>query len=46
MRDKKNRGGEIRMALPIGLGQMHEGEGRWTVPVPESVLSWSLTRMQ
>ncbi len=37
--DKKNREGEIRLALPTGLGAMHRGEGRWTVPVSHDVLA-------
>jgi len=37
--DKKNRDGQVRLALPTGLGAMHEGEGRWTVPVTEDHLA-------
>jgi 3-dehydroquinate synthase len=40
--DKKNRDGQVRLALPIGLGAMHEGEGRWTVPVTEELLATAL----
>lgn len=38
-RDKKNRDGEVRLALPARLGAMHEGEGRWTVPVSHEQLA-------
>jgi 3-dehydroquinate synthase len=37
MGDKKNRAGQIRCALPAGVGRMHPGE-RWTTAVPERVL--------
>lgn len=40
--DKKNRGGQVRLALPTGLGVMHEGEGQWTVPVTEDLLASAL----
>ncbi|MEO8635297.1 MAG: 3-dehydroquinate synthase [Gemmatimonadales bacterium] len=40
--DKKNRDGQVRLSLPSGLGTMHEGGGRWTVPVPEEILSSTL----
>jgi 3-dehydroquinate synthetase len=40
--DKKNRAGAIRMALPSGLGRMHEGEGWWTVPVERRVVEEGL----
>ncbi len=39
LHDKKNRDGQVRLALPTGLGQMHEGEGHWTVPVTEDHLA-------
>ncbi len=39
LQDKKNRDGQVRLALPTRLGQMHEGEGRWTVPVTEDLLA-------
>jgi 3-dehydroquinate synthase len=39
LHDKKNRAGEVRLALPASLGTMHEGEGRWTVPVTEDLLA-------
>ena len=39
LHDKKNREGQIRLALPTGLGVMHEGEGQWTVPVTEDLLA-------
>ncbi|HSB55506.1 MAG TPA: 3-dehydroquinate synthase [Gemmatimonadales bacterium] len=39
LHDKKNRDGAIRLALPTGLGQMHEGEGRYTVPVTQDLLA-------
>jgi len=37
--DKKNREGVIRMALPSGLGRMYQGEGLWTVAVPDAAIS-------
>lgn len=37
-RDKKNRDGQVRLALPSGLGAMPVGDGRWTVPVTEELL--------
>jgi 3-dehydroquinate synthase len=37
--DKKNREGQVRLALPTGLGTMYEGGGRWTVPVTEDLLA-------
>jgi 3-dehydroquinate synthase len=39
LHDKKNREGQVRLALPIGLGAMHEGEGQWTVPVTHDLLA-------
>ncbi|HMV31148.1 MAG: 3-dehydroquinate synthase [Gemmatimonadales bacterium] len=39
LHDKKNRDGQVRLALPTGLGQMHEGDGQWTVPVTEDHLA-------
>jgi 3-dehydroquinate synthase len=41
--DKKNRNGEVRLALPTGLGQMHSVAGQWTVPVTEELLAWGLS---
>ena len=43
--DKKNRDGQVRLSLPSGLGQMHEGGGSWTLPVPPELLSTTLTRL-
>jgi 3-dehydroquinate synthase len=40
--DKKNRTGQIRLALPAGIGTMHPGEGRWTVPVTPDHLASAL----
>jgi 3-dehydroquinate synthase len=37
--DKKNREGQIRLALPTRLGAMHAGNGHWTVPVTEDLLA-------
>jgi 3-dehydroquinate synthase len=37
--DKKNRDGEIRLTLPRSIGAMHEGDGRWTVPVTQDLLA-------
>ena len=31
--DKKNRQGQIRLALPSALGAMHPGDGHWTTAV-------------
>lgn len=42
LHDKKNREGQVRLALPVGLGAMHEDEGRWTVPVTEELLASAL----
>jgi 3-dehydroquinate synthase len=39
LHDKKNREGQIRLALPIGLGAMYQGEGKFTVPVTEELLA-------
>jgi 3-dehydroquinate synthase len=39
LHDKKNREGQVRLALPIGLGVMHEAEGQWTVPVTHDLLA-------
>jgi len=39
LRDKKNRGGEVRLALPAKLGAMHPGDGLWTIPVTEELLA-------
>jgi 3-dehydroquinate synthetase len=39
LHDKKNRGGEVRLALPTRLGAMHPGEGNFTVPVTEELLA-------
>jgi 3-dehydroquinate synthase len=36
--DKKNRGGELRLALPAALGRMHTEENSWTVPVAPTVI--------
>ena len=44
-RDKKNRDGQVHLSLPSGLGSMHAGDGHWTVPVPEEVLSSTLARL-
>ncbi|HXG43957.1 MAG TPA: 3-dehydroquinate synthase [Gemmatimonadales bacterium] len=41
-RDKKNRAGQVRLALPAGLGVAHPGEGRWTVPVTDDLLARAL----
>ncbi len=39
LHDKKNSDGEVRLALPTGVGRMHEDAGRWTVPVPAEMLA-------
>ncbi len=40
--DKKNRAGEVRLALPAGLGVAYAAGGRWTVPVTEDLLARAL----
>lgn len=40
--DKKNRDGEVRMALPLRLGAMHHDGGDWTVPVTDDLLASAL----
>jgi len=42
LHDKKNRDGQVRLALPTRLGAMHDGAGRWTVPVTEELLASAL----
>jgi 3-dehydroquinate synthase len=42
LHDKKNRDGQIRLALPVGVGVMHHGEGRWTAPVTAEMLASAL----
>ncbi len=37
-RDKKNRAGRLRMALPSRVGAMHEFDGRWVTDVPVEVV--------
>lgn len=39
LHDKKNREGQVRLALPVGLGAMHQGDGQWTVPVTHDMLA-------
>jgi 3-dehydroquinate synthase len=39
--DKKNRAGEIHLALPVAIGQMHEAHG-WTTPVKDDVIGAGL----
>ena len=41
--DKKNRGGNVRYALPCGLGAMSRGDGSWVTPVEDSVVLAALT---
>jgi 3-dehydroquinate synthase len=36
--DKKNRAGELRLALPAALGRMHTEENSWTVPIAAAVI--------
>ncbi|MEP6574108.1 MAG: 3-dehydroquinate synthase [Gemmatimonadota bacterium] len=40
--DKKNRSGLIRLSLPVALGQMHEGDGSWTIPIDRDLLETGL----
>jgi 3-dehydroquinate synthetase len=42
LHDKKNREGQVRLALPTGLGAMHADSGQWTVPVTEDLLASAL----
>jgi 3-dehydroquinate synthase len=43
--DKKARGGEIRFALPKGIGAMHgDKQGGWTVAVEEGTIRETLAR--
>ena len=37
-RDKKARSGAARYALPTRVGGMAQGDGSWTVPVPDAVV--------
>ena len=37
--DKKNRAGEIRLALPTGVGTMHVRDGDWTLSVALDVIA-------
>ena len=37
-RDKKNRQGEVRFALPLEPGRMGERDGAWTVALPADVI--------
>ena len=39
LHDKKNRAGQIRLALPVSLGSMHPEAGSYTVPVTEDLLA-------
>lgn len=39
LHDKKNRDGEVRLALPAAVGRMHDAAGRWTVPVTDDLLA-------
>jgi 3-dehydroquinate synthase len=43
LHDKKNQEGQVRLALPSGLGAMHRGEGRYTVPVTEELLAGAVS---
>ena len=36
--DKKSRGGELRYALPVSIGRMARREGRYAVPLPDSLV--------
>jgi 3-dehydroquinate synthetase len=40
--DKKNRGDQIRMALPALLGTMHREGAAWSIPVPRPVIQDAL----
>jgi 3-dehydroquinate synthase len=40
--DKKNRDGQVRLALPTKLGRMYEANGKWTVPVTDDLLASAL----
>ena len=45
LHDKKNVEGQVRLALPTGLGAMHEGEGKWTVPVTHDLLASAVSAL-
>ncbi len=45
LHDKKNRDGAVRLALPVALGRMHEGEGRYTVPVTPDLLAEAVSSL-
>ncbi len=45
LRDKKNRAGEIRCALPVAPGTMAPQDGSWTVPVDAATLAAGLGRI-
>lgn len=36
--DKKARGGTLRYAVPTRVGAMADGDGRWTVPLPDALV--------
>jgi 3-dehydroquinate synthase len=44
--DKKNRDGQIRLALPTALGSMHTDAGRWTVPVTSDLLASAVAGLE
>jgi len=48
--DKKNRDGQVRLALPASVGVMHRseaaGENPWTVPVTEELLAGAIQGLQ
>jgi 3-dehydroquinate synthetase len=43
--DKKNRGHQIRFALPAEVGHMHRVDG-WTMPVSEDLILEGLALIQ
>jgi 3-dehydroquinate synthase len=45
LHDKKNRDGEVRLALPVRLGTMYEEGGEWTVPVTPELLASALASL-
>ena len=40
--DKKRRTGQVRYALPAGLGRMHPGDGSWSLPVDDAAVVQAL----
>ena len=43
--DKTARRGELRYAVPRRVGQMAEGDGRWTVALPDALVRAALEQV-